>query len=68
MIQDFNIFKADHATVIQIIDKYWEFTDQDWTIMKTFMFDFLNECMKKHSEQGYLHSNNIDEILRKYKP
>jgi hypothetical protein len=66
--EDFNITKEGNTTVIRIIDKFWEFEENDWFTMKTFMFDFLTECMKKHTEQGYLHSNNIDEILTKYKP
>jgi hypothetical protein len=66
-IQDFNIFKEKEIIVIQIIDNFFEFHEYEWLIMKTFMFDFLTESMKKHAEQGYLHSNDIDIILQKYK-
>jgi hypothetical protein len=63
---DFGIHKEGSNTAMRIIDKYFEFTNQDFTILKTFMFDFFSECMKKHTEQGYLHSDNVDEILEKY--
>ena len=64
--EDFEILKEGNTTIIRIVDKFWEFEPIDWVQMKTFMFDFLTECMKKHTEQGYLHSNDIDEILKKY--
>ena len=65
-MEDFEIYKEGNVTIIQIIDKHWEFTEQDFLMFKTFMFDFLSECMKKHTEQGYLHSSDIDKILKKY--
>ena len=65
-IEDFSIYKDGHETVIQIIDKCWHFNDQDFTILKTFMFSFLSDCMDLHKKKGYIHSSDIDFILKKY--
>lgn len=65
-IQDFSITKQLNTTTIQIIDKCYDFNEQDFTILKTFMFDFLSESIKLHSKKGYLHTSDVDKILKKY--
>lgn len=65
-MNDFSIEIDGDTSTIQIIDNYFQIQDNEFEIFKTFLFDFVSEAMKKHSKQGYLHSNNIDEILKKY--
>ena len=65
-INDFKLHKEGDIITIQIIDKCYDFNEQDFTILKTFMFDFLSEVIKLHSVKGFLHTNDIDKILKLY--
>jgi hypothetical protein len=57
------IAKIEGAIKIEVDGLYLEISNYDWELLKPLIFDIFCDVLKHHKEQGYLHSNEIDNII-----
>jgi len=62
--EDISIYKEHGCINIQLCDHTIILTPQEWTLfMKPLFFDIFCDVIKHHKRHGYLHSNEIDNII-----
>lgn len=64
-VNDVRIYKEDNNIIIDIVDRHCVLSTYDWEFMKPLIMEIIGDCLRHHSKQGYIHSNELDDIIFK---
>ena len=63
--EDVGIYQENGTTTIQLVDKFFELDSFDWNLFKPILLEIIRKSLEHKRKKGYIHSNEIDEIVFK---